>query len=129
MPALKRPRGKPQPWHLLSLFVGIALALGAVVLMASQLPGGRPALALAAVFIALGLIGLGLHTRRETVAPVEEPEPAPLNVYRQTRCRIDTNLEMTYFRAGGIPIFVTRKIIEAASDASGRNHSVAERTH
>jgi aconitate hydratase A / 2-methylisocitrate dehydratase len=33
----------------------------------------------------------------------------------QTRCRIDTNLEMTYFRAGGIPVFVTRKIIEAVS--------------
>jgi aconitate hydratase len=48
----------------------------------------------------------------------------------QTRCRIDTNLEMTYFRAGGIPVFVTRKIIEAAShsDASGRRQSV-ERAH
>jgi aconitate hydratase len=48
----------------------------------------------------------------------------------QTRCRIDTNLEMTYFRAGGIPVFVTRKIIEAASDsdASGRRQTV-ERTH
>jgi aconitate hydratase A / 2-methylisocitrate dehydratase len=34
----------------------------------------------------------------------------------QTRCRIDTNLEMTYFRAGGIPVFVTRKIIEAAGN-------------
>jgi PPM family protein phosphatase len=88
-PALQVPRGKPAPWHLLSLFVGIALALGAVVLMASQLPGGRPAFALAAVFIALGLIGLGLHTRRETVAPAEESEPAPLNVYRQTRCKIE----------------------------------------
>jgi aconitate hydratase len=30
----------------------------------------------------------------------------------KTRCRIDTNLEMTYFRAGGIPVFVTRKIVE-----------------
>ena len=46
----------------------------------------------------------------------------------QTRCRIDTNLEMTYFLAGGIPVFVTRKIIEAANDASGRRQSV-ERTH
>jgi len=35
----------------------------------------------------------------------------------QTRCRIDTNLEMTYFRAGGIPVFVTRKIIETVSHA------------
>ena len=33
----------------------------------------------------------------------------------QTRCRIDTNLEMAYFRAGGIPVFVTRKIIEGAA--------------
>src|SRR5262249_61178600 len=40
----------------------------------------------------------------------------------QTRCRIDTNLEMTYFRAGGIPVFVTRRIIDAAvdRDAAGR---------
>ena len=34
----------------------------------------------------------------------------------QTRCRIDTNLEMTYFRAGGIPVYVTRKIIEVAGN-------------
>ena len=31
----------------------------------------------------------------------------------QTRCRIDT---MTYFCAGGIPVFVTRKIIEGAGN-------------
>jgi aconitate hydratase len=40
----------------------------------------------------------------------------------QTRCRIDTNLEMTYFRAGGIPVFVTRKIVDGTSnlDRTGR---------
>jgi len=34
-----------------------------------------------------------------------------------TRCRVDTGLEMAYFRAGGIPAFVTRQIINAASPA------------
>jgi aconitate hydratase A / 2-methylisocitrate dehydratase len=32
----------------------------------------------------------------------------------KTRCRIDTNLEMAYFRAGGIPVYVTRKVVEAS---------------
>src|SRR5262249_35293389 len=41
----------------------------------------------------------------------------------QARCRIDTNLEMTYFRAGGIPVFVTRKIVEStANDARTARH-------
>ena len=51
--------------------------------------GLRPYASLPALLYASGLIGLGLHTRREKTAPANEPEPMPLNVYRATRCRIE----------------------------------------
>jgi aconitate hydratase len=55
---------------------------------------------------------------------IERDDGAALDI--QTRCRIDTNLEMTYFRAGGIPVFVTRKIIEVAGNDNevGRRQTV-----
>ena len=53
-----------------------------------------------------------LTPRCEVNLRIERDDGTAQNI--KTRCRIDTNLEMTYFRAGGIPVFVTRKLVEAA---------------
>jgi aconitate hydratase len=62
-----------------------------------------------------------LTPRCDVTLHIERDDGTALDI--KTRCRIDTNLEMTYFRAGGIPVFVTRKIIEVAGNdntVSGR---------
>jgi aconitate hydratase len=53
-----------------------------------------------------------LMPRSDVILHIERDDGTRSDI--KTRCRIDTNLEMTYFRAGGIPVFVTRKIVEEA---------------
>jgi aconitate hydratase len=62
-----------------------------------------------------------LTPRCDVILHIERDDGTASDI--KARCRIDTNLEMTYFRAGGIPVFVTRKIIEAA----GNDNKVGQR--
>ncbi len=78
------------PWPLMALCLGVLLAGAAAFLGASQRPGIQLTFALAAVAILAGLAGLALNYFREQRVPTSgPPEHRPLNVYRQTPCRID----------------------------------------
>jgi serine/threonine protein phosphatase PrpC len=87
-----KKRRRSIPWPLTTLAIGIVLAVVALVLIASQLPGGRQTFVLATAAIGLGLFGLGLHGPR-TAAPAEDESPSPqLHFYRTSRCRIERPL-------------------------------------
>jgi protein phosphatase len=89
-PDRARPR-RPLPWPLTTLLVGIVLALVSLVMMTSNVTGGREAFVLAAAAIGLGLFGLGLHGHRP---PEDEPDDdgPKLRIYRTTRCKIERPL-------------------------------------
>jgi protein phosphatase len=92
-PATAPGRITPPPWWVGSLAGGAFLAVAAVYLVTSHLPGGAPAFFLASVAIVAGLIGLALHYRREQVRAASEDEDRPLpRIHRAAPCRVERPL-------------------------------------
>jgi protein phosphatase len=88
-----RPKRRQSiPWPLTTLALGIVLAVTALALIASDLPGGRQAFVLAIAAIGAGLFGLGLHAPREARRAEAEPPPPELHIYRNAHCRIERPL-------------------------------------
>jgi protein phosphatase len=87
-----RPKRRAVPWPLTTLVIGIILAILSLVLMTSDLRGGREAFVLATAAIGIGLFGLGIHGPREVGPVAEEPDPPKLRVYRSARCKIERPL-------------------------------------
>jgi protein phosphatase len=83
-------------WPLVALFLGVVLAAQAVVLSALHpgevSTGTKWVFLFAAVTILAGLAGLALNYFREKRRPLLPVEHRPLQVYRQTSCRVDRPL-------------------------------------
>jgi serine/threonine protein phosphatase PrpC len=82
------------PWALLSLLFGILLAIGAIYLAYENMGGEIPVFLLSAACLLAGMIGLMVHTAKETkkTEAQAENDSRPLRVYRQTSCVIDQPL-------------------------------------
>jgi protein phosphatase len=81
------------PWPVAVLFVGVVLAVQAVVLGINQVfPMSTYVFIAAAVTILAGLAGLALNFVREKRQPLLPTEHRPLQVYRQLSCGIDRPL-------------------------------------
>src|SRR5262249_18333995 len=81
------------PWPLAALFVGVALAVQAVVLSTSEVSTlGLWAFGLAAVSILAGLSGLVWNYLGEQRKAPAKPDEEPLHVYRQASCRVERPL-------------------------------------
>ena len=113
-PRPKRPR--PIPWPLTTMVVGIALALLSVVLMTSNLPGGKQAFVVAVAAIGVSLFGLGIRGQRGAEEPAEEPEPPKLRIYRSTRCKIEQPLLDKLIKAESN---LEQRLREADAEAGG----------
>ena len=89
-----KPRRLPRPaWWLLALAGGALLAFGAAAMHFNSVPGGLFVFLLATVAIVAGLVGLGLHYRKEQKQQTDEEEPsAPPRVHRRAACRIEAPL-------------------------------------
>ncbi len=90
--AAPKSRRLPRPaWWLLALAGGALLAFGAAAMHFNSVPGGLLVFLLAAVAIVAGLVGLGLHYRKEQKQQTEAEEPSsPPRVHRRAACRIET---------------------------------------
>jgi protein phosphatase len=79
------------PWPLYPLLAGVALAAGAIGLMAAQLPGGGAAFVLAALAIVGGLVGLVVYTHLEKQRQAQaKPAFRPrTKIYREGDARPD----------------------------------------
>ena len=83
----------PIPWPFAALFGAGALAVLAAVLSFNQVPTlSVVTFALAAAALVAGLAGLGLNVFRERHQPPAGPEQRPVQVYRQSSCRVDKPL-------------------------------------
>jgi protein phosphatase len=84
------PIVKKLPWPLLSLVLGIGLAIIAIYLKAFQKPGDLPVFVVSALTLLAGLGGLMLQKARESLEPPprELKPPAP-RIYRETTCGIE----------------------------------------
>jgi len=81
------------PWPLTVLVAGFLFAIGAVIFAANDVRGTSVLVALAAVSIIAGLVGLILHARKQKQEADIEPEaPRRQNVYRDHVCHIDKHL-------------------------------------
>jgi protein phosphatase len=90
-------------WPLGALFLGIVLAVGAILLNHAQLPGGFPAFLFASFALIAGLAGLAHQNYRPKSHPAEDVElPRKLQVYRQTPCAIDLPLLHKLARAEAV---------------------------
>jgi protein phosphatase len=105
------------PWPLTTLALGILLAVTAMLLIMSSLPGGRELFVLATAAIGAGLFGLGLHAPRETRRAEKEPAPPVLHVYRQTHCRIERPLLEKLMKAENE---LEQRVPEIVTDEAGR---------
>jgi hypothetical protein len=78
-------------WPLAALFLGIVLAVGAIILTYAQVRANVPVFTLAVIALLVGLVGLLLQSLREpTRGNVDKgDEPSALQVYRITRFAID----------------------------------------
>lgn len=80
-----------QPWFVVSLLIGLFMALWAVNLSASPSSSavrwGVLVFVLAAASVLMGLTGLALSYRRDRLPPTDKG-PKPLHVYRRTPCRV-----------------------------------------
>lgn len=79
------------PWPFCSLFLGVLLAAGAAILTINkEFVWGTLAIVLALAAIVAGLIGLGIHHKREQRRMADEPdEPPRPRVHRQAACRVE----------------------------------------
>lgn len=77
------------PWPFLALILGIVFACGAIVLTFFDLPGGVPVFLLSATSLAVGLMGLMIHSAREQEQIRAGETAVKLNVYRAMSCLID----------------------------------------
>jgi protein phosphatase len=107
-PAQAKPRSQLlawpawAPWPLVSLFLGIVLAGGAIALTYYHLSWRLPVFLAAAVALAGGLIGLLLQFRQEKEDRQREAERSPLKVYRTTPCTVAGPLVEKLARASSI---------------------------
>ena len=104
-------------WWLLALAGGALLAFGAAAMHFNSVPGGLFVFLLAAVAIVAGLVGLGLHYRKEQKQQTEEEEPSsPPRVHRRAACRIDPRADRPPGAGRGDP------------EAAGRGQRTGSRT-
>ncbi len=90
-----RPALLPRvPWWLLTLLAGMLLSAGAAYMAAARLPGFLTLFAcvVAALTIAVGLVGLGLHYRREQIEEVQDEEQPQPRIHRRRSCRLEQHL-------------------------------------
>jgi serine/threonine protein phosphatase PrpC len=81
------------PWPLSVLAAGFVFAVGAVVFAVTDTRGTSLLLALAAVAVIAGVVGLFRHARRQRAEAERVPDPPPrLNVYREYPCKIERGL-------------------------------------
>lgn len=81
------------PWPLTVLAAGFMFALGAIILAINESRGTGVLIALAAVSIIAGMVGLILHAKKQRSDANKEPEqPRRQNVYREYSCKIDRHL-------------------------------------
>jgi protein phosphatase len=81
------------PWPLTVLSAGFVFAVLAVAFAVTDTGGTSIFLALAAISVIAGLIGLVLHAKRENAQLNNDPEPPrQLNVYRDYPCKIERPL-------------------------------------
>jgi protein phosphatase len=90
------------PWPLLSLFLGIVLALAAIGLTYAKWDGGALVFLLAALALGAGLLGLLLQSRREIGPPPEDGDQPALKVHRQVSCGIEMPLLKKVVKAEGL---------------------------
>jgi protein phosphatase len=90
------PKWPPWPewasWPLVSLFLGILLAVGAIALTYNRLPWRLPVFLLAAVALGAGLVGLLVQHRKEKEQQLRDAERSTLKVYRSTSCTVERPL-------------------------------------
>ncbi len=93
-PAVKRRRLPVPPWWVRTLAVGVLLVVIAFLLAFDGFPGSVFVFLLAAGTVAAGLVGLGLHYRRERQEHQEEEQEtaSPPRVHRRAACRIEQPL-------------------------------------
>ncbi len=116
------------PPPLPSLFVGILLALGAILLTIFEVPGGMPTFLLAAVAVALGLVGLLVQTSHERQQTGETPKASQAKIHRQAPCGIELPLLQKLARAEAILQGRIRdKNWQADWDACRKHHDLAQR--
>lgn len=84
-------RGEFQ-WPLPTMLGGIALALTALVMVALDTPGREAVFGLAALCVAVGLVGLLAMSRRLNREPAEPEYEPRLQVYDRERCQIEPSL-------------------------------------
>ncbi len=91
--SLPQPPARPlgHYWPFATLFLGIVLAIGAIVLTQNALAGGLPAFMAAAAALIAGLAGLLRQSAKERHEALTNP-PGRIRVYRQTPCPIDDAL-------------------------------------
>ncbi len=99
VPAPRAPWHQRLPWPLLSLLLGIVLALGAIGLTLARLGGGAIMFVLAALALGAGLIGLLLQNRRESTPGLDEGDGNEPKVHRQVACAIELPLLRKLARA------------------------------
>lgn len=115
----------PQP--LGALLTGVVLALIAVLLTYFRLPGGLPAFVLAALALAVGIVGLLVQARAER-RQATTPKTPPAKVHRQAACAIEMSLLHKLTRAEAL---LEERLREHNWDAdwaeSRQHHELAER--
>jgi protein phosphatase len=123
----------PPPWQrwlpppLPALFAGIVLALAAIALTFSDLPGGLPVFLLAALAIGAGLVGLLAQAQQEQRGnPTGAP---PARVHRQAACDIELPLLQKLARAASIlEERIRERSWEADWELYRKHHDLAERS-
>jgi serine/threonine protein phosphatase PrpC len=116
-PVAKPRRRRSIPWPVTTLAAGIVLAVMALVLTTSNLPGGRQTFVLATAAIGVGLFGLGLHHPRESTPGDDEPAVPVLRVYRTSRCRIERPLLDKLVKAETI---LAQRLVQVATVEDGQ---------
>lgn len=76
------------PWPLLCLLLGLFLAVTAIFLTISQVPGNVVAFLLAAVALTAGLVGVMLQFRRQASRQDDLRNLPPPKVYRKVPCAV-----------------------------------------
>jgi hypothetical protein len=117
-------------WPLAALFLGIVLAVGAILLTYAELSGGIAVFLLAAVALVAGLAGLLFQNMQETIRDESRPAEAAreLQVYRKTPCAIDRRLLDKLARAADVlKTRVHDHHWEADWETFQRHHESAER--
>jgi PPM family protein phosphatase len=85
------------PWPITILLAGFVMAIGFIVFTLNNLDGAMVFFVGALLAIAIGLVGLFVHAKREKNKPVPVPEvPTRASVYRQYPVRIDAGLVERY---------------------------------